>query len=274
MAKKKSKALPEYENPPLTEVICGVTFQSLDNLTATHLGIIWSLFQSEFPRVEEVAPLASPIELIEGQTLEGRMEFTDIPPLPRQMFVSQDERNIIQVQKDRFLFNWRKFKLEDSYPRYDSVFDSFQKKLKTFQEFLSEGDIKLVPLQYELIYINQIPECEIWKNVEEIEKIFPNLSFKFEDSLILNEPENTNFRISFLLPDKLGRLHVNIKTGATRRVDNKKLVILELTARGISDDKDLSKMERWFDIAHEWIVKGFTDLTSDKMQKEVWKRRK
>lgn len=274
MAKKKITDLPEYDNPPLTEVICGVTFQPLNNLTATHFGIIWSMFQPEFPRVEEVAPLASPIEIFEGQALEGSLEFTDIPPLPRQMFISQNERNIIQVQRDRFVFNWRKVKLEDSYPRYDNVFSSFQEKLTTVKDFLSNGDIQLNPSQYELTYINQIPECDIWKNIDELDKVFPNFSLNFDSSLILKEPENANMRISFMLPNKMGRLHASIKTGATRRIDNKKLIIFELTARGIESNSNLDEMKGWFDIAHEWIVKGFTDLTSKPIQEELWKRRK
>jgi hypothetical protein len=86
--------------------------------------------------------------------------------------------------------------------------------------------------------------------------------------LILNEPETINYRISFLLPDKMGRLYATIKTGATRRVGGKKIVIFDLTVRGFNAD-----MDKWFSVAREWIVKGFTDLTGNKIQDEIWKRR-
>jgi len=31
-------------------------------------------------------------------------------------------------------------------------------------------------------------------------------------------------------------------------------------------------MRNWFDLAHEWIVRGFTDLTEKEMQETIWKR--
>jgi uncharacterized protein (TIGR04255 family) len=273
MSSKKNKTLPEYDNPPLTEVVCGVTFKSLDNFIATHLGILWSLYQPDFPGVEEVAPLASPIEIIDGQQLETQMEFTDIPPLPRQMFISQDGGSIIQVQRDRFIFNWRKLDLADDYPRYENVFGAFENKLAKFEEFIKNIGMEVLPIQYELSYVNQIAEGALWKNIGDLSRIFPHLQSKIENGLILSEPETINSRISFLLPNKMGRLHITIRTGARRKFDSKKLVIFELTARGFNH-KSMSEIRKWFDIAREWIVQGFTDLTAEKIQQEKWKRRK
>lgn len=274
MAKKISNVLPEYKNPPLTEVVCGITFTPMDNLIATHLGILWGAFQPDFPRAEEFAPLASQIEIVGEQVLQGKMQFTEVPPLPRQMFLSDNERNVIQVQRDKFLFNWRKLKLDDAYPRYKNVFSSYKEKLEIFEKFLIDGEMQIAPVQYELTYVNQISECDVWKSIDELANVFPTISLNFEEGLIPSKPENANFRISFLLPDKLGRLHATIKTGATRKVDGKKIIVFDLTARGISNETGKKGMEKWFDVAHEWIVKGFTDLTSKEMQEKIWKRRK
>lgn len=272
MPSKKNKTLPEYDNPPLTEVVCGVSFQSLDGFIATHFGILWGIFQPDFPKADELAPLASPIEIIEGQNYEAKLDFIDIPPLPRQMFTSQDGRNVIQIQRDRFIFNWRKLELDDAYPRYEKVFSEFKNKLNSLNDFLINGEMQIIPTQYELTYVNQIEVDDFSQDSNDLIKIFPYFQTKIENSLILEEPENINSRISFLLPNKLGRLYATIRTGATRKKDNKKIVIFDLTVRGFNSN-NLDDMDKWFEIAREWIVKGFTDLTSEKIQKEAWKRR-
>ena len=67
----------------------------------------------------------------------------------------------------------------------------------------------------------------------------------------LPEPERLNWRTSFLLPDKAGRMHVTIRNGK-KRDDGKPMIILDLTVRGIGKEG----MEVWFDLAREWIVCG------------------
>ena len=34
--------LPEYEEPPVIEVVCGIHFEELTSLQAVHLGSLWS----------------------------------------------------------------------------------------------------------------------------------------------------------------------------------------------------------------------------------------
>ena len=266
--------LPEYENPPLTEVVCGVTFQNLDNLIAPHLGLLWQQYQPDFPRVEEVPLLPSPIEIFEGQMLQGNLRLNDVPPLPRELFISEDENTIIQIQRDRFAHNWRKLREEVAYPRYANVIQSFQERFSVFENFIKNAGLEIVPMQYELTYVNQIPEGDLWKRVSDIGNIFNRINFSFGEGLILEEPETVNWRISFVLPNQSGRLYATVKTGATRTTDKKEVLIFDLTVRGIGEDKSLSNMQQWFDIAREWIVKGFTDLTTSEAQEKLWRRTK
>ena len=46
------------------------------------------------------------------------------------------------------------------------------------------------------------------------------------------------------------------------------MILIDLTVRGFSDDG----MEKWFDLAREWIVCGFADLTGKDIQAKVWRR--
>jgi len=49
---------------------------------------------------------------------------------------------------------------------------------------------------------------------------------------------------------------------------------LELTAKGLGEEKTNEAIRSWFDLAHEWIVRGFTELTEEEVQKTIWKREK
>ena len=61
-------------------------------------------------------------------------------------------------------------------------------------------------------------------------------------------------------------------TEAKRKVDLHPLIVLELSARGIGKDASIDHIWQWYSLAHEWIVRGFTDLTTEEMQFAHWGR--
>ncbi len=263
---------PSYEDPPVTEVVCGILFKPLEALLAPHLGLLWEKFKAEYSSCREVAPLAPAIERFEGQP-EVKFMFADVPPLPRIWFVRSEDNAIIQVQRDRFLHNWKKVRPEDEYPRYHKVIQMFKDHLSRFQGFLQEYQLGAIePLQYEMTYVNHISKSNAWTKIGEIGKVFPDFCFKENEQRFLPEPEGVNWRTTFVLPDKAGRLHVTIRN-AISRDRNIPILLLELTVRGIGKDKSFEGMWAWFDLAREWIVRGFADLTSDEVQKNVWRRK-
>jgi hypothetical protein len=73
------------------------------------------------------------------------------------------------------------------------------------------------------------------------------------------------------MPDKIGRLHATIRR-AVRVEDQRPLLQLELTARGLPKDVSRTAMWDWFDLAHRWIVCGFADLTAESIRKNVWRQ--
>ena len=264
--------LPSYEDPPVTEVVCGILFKPLEALLAPHLGLLWEKFKAEYSSCREVAPLAPAIERFEGQP-EVKFFFADVPPLPRIWFVRSEDNAIIQVQRDRFLHNWKKVRPEDEYPRYHKVIQMFKDHLSRFRGFLQEYQLGAIePLQYEMTYVNHISKSNAWTKIGEIGKVFPDFCFKENEQRFLPEPEGVNWRTTFVLPDKAGRLHVTIRN-AISRDRNIPILLLELTVRGIGKDKSLEGMWPWFDLAREWIVRGFADLTSNEVQENVWRRK-
>lgn len=263
--------LPEFEKPPVIEVVCGMMFKPLTAILAPHLGLLWGKFQAEYPRCQEVAPLAPVVERFD-ETAPIQIELTDTPPLPRIWFIHANETGIVQVQRDRFLHNWKKVRADDEYPRYRTVIQMFRERLDVFEAFVREHDLgSLEPRQYELTYVNHIPQGHGWRALSDLARVFPDIAWRDKKGRFLASAEALHVRMSFILPDRSGRLHAAIRT-ALRRQDNLPMLLLEMTARGMPKDQSRDAMWAWFNLAHEWIVRGFTDLTGEEMHSLVWKR--
>lgn len=272
MVPSEGKSLPSFERPPIAEVVCSIAFESLNELLVPHLGLFWDNVKGDYPRCEEHPLLMPVIERFEA-TEKPKQQIL-IPFLPRTFFVSGDKHRLIQVQRDRFIHNWRKNAPDDDYPRYPEVIKMFRDGLAKFEAFLEEKQLgEIVPLQYELTYVNYIPAGDGWTTLADIGELLPDFAWRGEKDRFLPTPEGNNWTSVFLLPDRLGRLRVTIQN-ATRSIENEKLDVirLDLTARGIGADKSRDAMNAWFELAHEWIVLGFVDLTGDKVQREEWGR--
>jgi uncharacterized protein (TIGR04255 family) len=262
--------LPEYEQPPVVEVVCGVQFKEITSFIAPYLGLLWEKFKVEYPICQEVPPLASVVEKFTNFPF-AEVHISETPPLPRIWFKQTSENGIVQVQRDRFLHNWKKVRSEDEYPHYESVIRMFRERLATFESFLTDANLGTIePIQYELTYVNQIPLDEGSGSIKEIGTIFRDFTWHGDSERFLPEPESVNWRTSFVMLDNIGRLHVTIRNGS-RQGDNTPILVLEITARGMPGEPSRDAMWRWFDLAHEWIVRGFEDLTTHQIQK-VWRK--
>lgn len=260
-----SIVLPSFQKPPLSEVVCGLTIEPLQQLLAPHLGLLWLKFRDEYPKCEEVGPLISTAEDV------AALDFLEIPPLPRIWFVRKDDAAIIQIQRDRFLHNWRKGPANE-YPRYDAVKRMFQDSLSTFEGFLAEMKLgELNVRQCEMTYLNHIPKGEGWSTIDEVISLFPDLTLRDKTSRFLKSPVDVNWRYVFNLPDNRGKLFASIRL-AKRSQDNVPIVMFELTVRGKPESKTRASLWEWYDLAREWIVRGFADLTNTSIQVEIWKR--
>jgi uncharacterized protein (TIGR04255 family) len=262
-----------YDQPPVTEVACSVLFNSIDEILTSHIGLLWGLFQPEYPFSDDVVPIAPRIELFGNPVIETEVELNNVPALPRVWFISSDETRIIQIQRDRLIHNWRKLGSDSEYPRYDSIIQAFQEHLSTFDTFLRQSELgQIEPVQYEIIYVNKIPQGEAWKTFEDIGKIFPDFAWRTDSQRFLSEPKTINWITTFELPDEIGRLYVVIRH--TIDEENHPLLLFELTVRGIGSHSSFESMKSWFDIAHAWVVQAFADLTAEIIQTEIWKRKR
>src|SRR5688500_8008989 len=120
--------LPEFDNPPVVEVALSVQFEKLEGLRVPQLGRIWHAFRNRFPRTEEQMPLEPAFEQFGVPTTgkpEVRVELSSVPTTPRVWFLNEQGTELVQIQQDRFVRNWRKQTDDEAYPRYEYLRRSF-----------------------------------------------------------------------------------------------------------------------------------------------------
>jgi uncharacterized protein (TIGR04255 family) len=258
-----------FESPPIDEVVCGLMFDPVNEMLATHLGLLWERYKPDYGIVREVAPLANQIELAPGVMPESPLSFAEVLPLPRVWFEETNGKGLIQVQRDRFHYNWRRTRPDDAYPHFEHVVQLFEDKFNIFRSFLRELDARELQIkQFELTYVNQILLPDGLESFSNMGGVFSDFSWKADEARL--RPEAMNWRLSFALPKIGGRLHATVRN-AQRIQDNQPVLLFDLTARGIGEERSATAMTRWFSDAHSYIVRLFIELTTSKMQQEVWR---
>jgi uncharacterized protein (TIGR04255 family) len=265
--------LPEYENPPVSEVALSVEFQPLAGWHGPHAGLYWGQINKEYPRTEVQVPLPSQIERFDQPSWQAPAIHVEMvsPDIARVWFLAEPPTWIIQVQRNRFILNWRKVKGDEIYPRYEKeVRPRFEKEWSRFQRFVAEHSLGPIDiLQCEITYVNDILRGEGWNNFAESVSLLAHWIPRGTTGFL---PPLETFAIagSVRLPQDAGRLHFGTQH-AIRQIDQREVVQLRLTARGLPASSADSDLLRWMDIGREWVVRAFTDITSSKAQ-ELWKR--
>ncbi len=261
-----STPLPKFSNPPVTEMVLGVEFDSLVNWQVPHFGLYWNQIRSLYPVSSVVPPLPSQVEKF-GQEQQVEMFKFSFSPQPevRCWFTNEQQSWLLQVQETRFIQNWRKTSME--YPHYPEARRRFDKEWERFAGFLETEQIGVPAIkQCEITYVNHL---EIDSSSNAMSEVFPFLK-ESTQSGFLPLPETTVINLVYPLPLEQGRLHVSIQP-IIRHTDAKELLQLSLIARGCPESSQLTHIFDWFDLGHEWIVRSFAELTSEKMH-GLWER--
>lgn len=266
------RSRPDFTDPPVIEVALSVGFSPLLRYANAHSGLFSRRFAETFASVEEHPPYSIP-PVRESRETQPEIEIVDGPPPIRTWLIANDGSELLQLQRDVFAHNWRKTGPRQEYPRYESVRARFKKYFQAFVEFVGEEGLGTVePNACEVTYVNHIPIGEHLQasgNLEELITLWawPHTTF-------LRKPNEARFAAQFVIRDDNDRFvgHLNVDgRPAYRRSDNGGIVVLSLTARGLPADDGVDGVLSFFDLGREWIVRGFTDLTTPKMHR-VWGR--
>jgi uncharacterized protein (TIGR04255 family) len=263
--------IPSFDRPPINEVAIGLQFQPIKSFNVQYLLGYWSRIRDRYPMVDDQPPLPhakdSPIK---PQADEHLVQIGNKMPT-RYWLLDKSGNELIQVQPDRFLRNWRQITGDEVYPRFGPLIDSFWREWGEFRKFVQDEKLGAIQLdQCELSYVNQIEPSQKWDGFSGLSDVFSVLRQK-DNAAFLPAPELFNWQSRYVLPSGIGRLNVEVAP-VFRGRDMKLIVNFTLTARGMPVDASEDRVKGWFHTAHEWIVRGFDELTTPAMH-TIWSKK-
>jgi len=248
----------KFDKPPVVEVACGVFFFLPKPLKSAHVGLYWSRVSTEFPRCDDAQPIAPVFEnpgAADSLELSFQLEPVALPPLRRAWLINEPGTHLLQIQQDRFLFNWKRVDESPAYPSYAQVIADFRVQWRRFKDFLAEQELGEPSVtQLEMTYFNFVPGNK--------QSVLRDHVRDAASGRYLPLPDAVAIKHMYSMPDGNGRLHVS--AGSARQTTTGVLgTRIEMTARGLPRDTSNEGCDKWFDLAHEWITHGFADITTD-----------
>ena len=152
---------------------------------------------------------------------------------------------------------------------------TFDEELDVFLTFARENGLgEFQPTQCELTYINHLLADRGWASPTELSNVLAPWSGRNSEPY-LPAVEDIRFAWQYRFEERgspLGRLYVQLQSGI-RSTDRAPVLAVTLTARGAPSETAVGGVLSSLDRMHEWIVRGFTAITTDQMH-EIWERQK
>ncbi len=271
---RPSHTHPRFDRPPVVETVFSIEFTPLPRWEIPFFGLYWSTIRERYPRCSSQAALLSQIEnLSDEPTPQQPLAITLSPVSPhvRCWFFNEQETELIQIQRDRFIFNWKKGIVDQSYPHYERIRPVFSREWDQFRAFVEHNDLgKWEIRQCEVAYINHIELGIGWKDYAELSSVLAPWSGAASGSF-LQRPEDVEIGARYRLPDGRGRLYIRTQP-AIRHTDQKEILQLTLTVRGRPSSQEPASVFDWFDFAQPWVAQSFVDFTTEEMH-SLWGKR-
>lgn len=265
--------LPQYDAPPVVEVVLSAQFDPVPGFTAAHAGRFWAtLDHQEWTTAEEAPPIEDAFERFGDERVWASPGLRLIPggQPARIRIINSDHDHMLQIQPSRFVFNWRRRVGE--YPSFRVLFPQFLGAFERFRTHcLSAGLEPLALNQWEVIYVNHIPRGDLWKTPDDWSAIIPCASFP-TDGLKGHKPEAVACRWDVVLDEIRGRLHVDLRFVRLESEQRGEALKLQLLARGPVKNEPGFDLEAGLNLGHETIVTAFDAMTTQ-IAHRVWRRR-
>jgi uncharacterized protein (TIGR04255 family) len=266
--------LPDFTNPPLSEVVISTQFTTPLKYSEAYIREIWALFERDLPNVQEMPALPPNFEVFGGSELPQMRLLSLAAQLPgalrnRYWFSSANGAELIQFQQDRFIHNWRKVKGQNNeYPHFDPIIEKYSAELESLESFFgSKSWGLLMPNQCELTYVNQIPF------IDDTGTVLPKSFFFRKIDVSLDDDVNDfafSLRQTVVKDGKpIGRLFVETATAVSG--DGNPVLGLNLTVRGTPAEASRAAALEFLLNARQLIDRAFVIFTSDAAH-ERWGR--
>ncbi len=239
-----------------------------------HFGLLWDRIRRDYPRFEIQQPITNVTEQFGPGTPPVRQlafAFLELPDI-RSWYLDESRNRLIQVQRDRFVHNWRKITGTEEYPRYPELRERLAREWGRFCDFLRAEKLDVPQInQCEVVYVNHIEYGKGWNGYGELDRVVAALATPKAKNRFLPVPERTIMNVTYPIEGNLGRLYVSFNP-VVRTRDGKEVLQMTLTARGAPKSSSDDDVLAWLDIGRKWVVRGFADFTTDTMHK-VWGKR-
>jgi uncharacterized protein (TIGR04255 family) len=196
-------------------------------------------------------------------------DFSGMPV--RCWFINDQRTELIQVQNDCFIRNWRKTEEHPNYLHYEFIRPRFERDWTKFCNFLEKNCLAPPDVwQCEVSYINQFVRGREWQDFNDLSGLFPVWSSAISAPL-LSRAQMVTFATSYSLPGERGALQFVSQPGV-RGNDGTEIIQLTVTALGRPAASDTASIMDWLDFGREAVVQGFTDFTSESAHK-IWRKK-
>ncbi|WP_420437288.1 TIGR04255 family protein [Candidatus Poriferisodalis sp.] len=260
-----SSPRPDYIHPPVTEVALAVQFAEPLPIGAgkvEHMSEVW----------EDMVPVSSIREPLPPlNPYVGSEEDAAASPPTQRLWLTDDTGNrVVQFQSDRLTVNWQKSDERDEYPRFEAIRAFFVTAWQRLADRLEADGLEAPePNVCDVLYMNQLGEAQGWSGSSDTAALLAPWNGSHSDEF-LPEPEMTGIYLHYHLPT-FGWL--NVEAWEATDDDENGLLALYLQSRGHLpiEDCNLDGALAFMDEAREWIVRGFTSVTTEHGHR-IWGR--
>lgn len=260
--------LVSFDRPPVQEIAFAVQLLS-SQLSLESMVDIGRALKPLFP-VQQLQPA------LPRMMEPGRQSFSISvgAPLPRFWFVSEDGLRLVQVQEDRVAFNWRGLGRDAQYPRYNRLRAEFAEHLALLGAVVPELRGNGLHADFcELTYVNELESPASTTGHPPLDAIL-RVAQPLKGAEFLPPADSSEWTGRWTIRDggeePAGRLTAAAQP-ASRQWDQRPIYLLTMTGILPREVAGTDAVFKQFDLAHEWIVRGFADLTTKDMH-DRWGR--
>jgi uncharacterized protein (TIGR04255 family) len=252
---------PIFNSPPVIEKVMGIEFERLPQWDVPYFGLYWQQIKDNYPKFEIKPAIMS----------KGMQEiiFEDIPSL-RCWFLHESHTKLIQIQNDRFIYNWQKPNSYDSYPHYEKIRPEFENEWLNFCNFLQNNQIDAPMVKHcDVTYVDHFERGKEWNNLSDLPDVLNCWSGIQQD--FLPEPDLIAIQTSYTLLNDKGKLIIDVQP-ATIINGDLEILQLRITVLQKPSSSNIADVLESLDFCRDMVVKTFLGLTTSKMH-TLWERR-
>lgn len=190
-----------------------------------------------------------------------------MPPPLNYLLTSTAGSDLLQIQSNRFMHNWRKNNGDvEEYPRFENIVEKFSSEITKLDQFYqSHGEPNLRFNQAEIAYHNTV-------YLEDFNSDDPSC---FLNILSLGSSYSNDFNLNWRETitnsneEPVGRLHVSAQSGVSS--DKRKAVMYSLVVRGRPEEETFDSCLSFLKLGRSIIINKFESTTTSNAHL-IWKK--